>query len=298
MQQIKNGAYLAIMVLLLLKPFYLAKAAVGEDLIEQEAAIDLKLSKGEPTGFFDRIFNIFNSDNPRGNILMYEYEKDVSYLVRLRVGVATVISLPENEKITFFSLGNHEAFKISFDEQIPNLLSILIAQNEVESNLVVKTDLGSVYNFFLSSKSLSEKDKPTFTAFVVKDRDQEDFIREKVLLRDLKNNNDYIKKVESLDKLNTSYKISGDKEIAPIFVYDDGKWTYFDFGKSFVSDRLPNIYKVIDKYDSVTNTRIENNLLIAQSLSPEGWSLKNGKKVVCVKPRKNLKEVYRDDRFK
>lgn len=286
-----------IVILFLLNPV-LANAAVGEDLIEQEEIINLELSQGESNSFIDKIFNIFNRDNPKGNILMYEYKKDVSYLVRLRVGVATVINLPENEKITFFSIGNNEAFKISFDEEIPNLLSILIAQNEIESNLVVKTDIGSVYNFFLSSKRLSEKEKPTFTVFVVKDQDQEDFVREKVLLKDLKNNNDYIKKVESLDKLNTSYKISGSKDIAPLFVYDDGKWTYFDFGKSFVSDRLPNIYKVIDKYDSVVNTRTEKNLLIAQSLSLEGWSLKNGEKVVCIKPKKSLKEVYRDDRFR
>ena len=276
----------------------IANAAVGEDLIDQEQIIDLKLSQGAPDSFIDRIFNIFNSDNPRGNILMYEYKKDVSYLARLRVGVATVINLPENEKITFFSLGNQDAFKISFDEQIPNLLSILIAQNDIESNLVVKTDVGSVYNFFLSSRSLPEKEQPSFTVFVVKDQDQEEFVREKILLKDLKSSNDYIKKVESLAKLNTSYKVFGDKEIAPLFVYDDGKWTYFDFGKNFVSDRLPNIYKVIDKYDAVVNTRTEKNLLIAQSLSLEGWALKNGAKVVCVKPKKKLKEVYRDDRFK
>lgn len=297
MQQINKKTFMVLTTILSLTNSSIY-AAVGQDLIEQEETIDLKLSQGESNSFVDKIFNIFNRENPKGNILMYEYKKDVSYLVRLRVGVATVINLPENEKITFFSLGNQEAFKISYDEQIPNLLSILIAQNDVESNLVVKTDVGSVYNFFLSSKSLSEKEKPSFTVFVIKDQDQEDFVREKILLRDLKNNNDYIKKVESLDKLNTSYKVSGDKDIAPIFVYDDGKWTYFDFGKSFVSDRLPNVYKVIDKYDSVINTRTEKNLLIAQSLSLEGWTLKNGEKVVCIKPKKDLKEVYKDDRFK
>ncbi len=297
MQQINKSIVKCLIIILMLNSEEV-NAAIGEDLVDQEAIIDLKLSQGAPDSFIDRVFNIFNRDNPRGNILMYEYKKDVSYLVRLRVGVATVINLPENEKITFFSLGNHDAFKISFDEQIPNLLSILIAQNDIESNLVVKTDVGSVYNFFLSSRSLPEKEKPTFTVFVVKDQDQEEFVREKVLLKDLKSSNDYIKKVESLEKLNTSYKVSGDKEIAPLFVYDDGKWTYFDFGKNFVSDRLPNIYKVIDSYDAVVNTRTEKNLLIAQSLSLEGWSLKNGTKVVCVKPRKNLKEVYRDDRFK
>jgi type IV secretory pathway VirB9-like protein len=85
----------------------------------------------------------------------------------------------------------------------------------------------------------------------------------------------------------------GDKEIAPFGVYDDGKWTYFDFRKHFISNRLPVAYKVIDKYDSIVNVRVENGFLIAESLSPEGWTLKNGKKTICIRPKDNLLELYK-----
>ena len=299
MQQ-KNKTFLAQFILasfLVTVAPSIALAEVESDLMAEES-LNLEVSHGESQGFFEKIFNIFNKENPKGNIVLYQYDKEVTYPVKLQVGVSTVINIPENEKIIFLSYGDKNSFKVLHDSNIRNLVSIQTLINNSESNLIIKTDVGSVYNFFLNSRALEEKEKPNFTVFVIKDKEQEEQVREKILLRDLKQNNDYIKKVKSLDKLNTSYRMKGDKDIAPIFVYDDGKWTYFDFGKSFVSDRLPNVYKVVDQYDSVVNTRTKGNLVIAQSLGVEGWTLKNGDKFVCIRPKKLLEEVYHDDRFK
>lgn len=296
MSQNKNFLTAFFLVTFLISGCPVALADVEADLLEEEV-IDLKVTKGESQGFFDKIFNIFNKDNPKGNILLYQYNQDMTYSVKLQVGVSTVINIPENEKIIFLSYGDKNSFKVLHDSNIRNLISIQTLINNSESNLIIKTDVGSVYNFFLTSR-LEEKEKPNFTVFVVKDKDQEEMVREKILLRDLKMSNDYIKKVDSLEKLNTSYIIKGDKTIAPKFVYDDGKWTYFDFGKKFVSDRLPNVYKITDQFDSVVNTRTEGNLIVAQSLGIEGWTLKNGDKFVCIRPEKNLAEVYEDKRFK
>lgn len=276
-----------------------AQADVTQDLLDHKPEIqeDVEISINEPS-FFDRVRNIFSKEAPKGNIVIYQYSQETSYAVNLKTGVATVINLPENEKITFFSTGDSKLFQIKYDKEIPNFISITTLLNNVESNLVVKTDIGTIYNFYLSSNIDDEAEKPNFTVYVIKDKDQEEAVREKILLRDLQENNDYIKKVKSLDKLNTSYRIKGDKDIAPIFVYDDGKWTYFDFGKNFVSDRLPNAYKIVDEFDSVVNTRVVGNLLVAQSLSIDGWTLKNGEKFVCIRPKKSLYEVYHDERYK
>jgi len=288
-------SFIIATLLLLANPAF---AEVESDLLAEEEILNLEVSKGESQSFFDRILNIFSTENPKSNIILYQYDKEVTYPVRLQKGVSTVINLPENEKIIFFSSGDQTAFKITYDNDIRNLISIQTLTNGAESNLILKTDIGSVYNFYLNSRSLEEKEKPSFTVYVIKDKDQEDMVREKILLRDLQASNDYIKKVDSLDKINTSYKIKGDKDIAPIFVYDDGSWTYFDFGKNFISARLPTVYRIVDKFDSVVNTRTEGNLLIAQSLGTEGWTLKNGEKFVCIRPKKDLREVYKDERFK
>jgi type IV secretory pathway VirB9-like protein len=295
--------FLTISTLLILSQTPEAYSAIHQDLTEDDVVVraeemkEIKISEGESSGFFEKIFSFFSNESPKGNIVIYKYDQEVTYPIKLQTPVATVINLPENEKITFYSSGDSELFKVIYNSDIPNLISIKTLNNDVESNLVVKTDVGSIYNFYLSSH-LADNEKPNFTIYVVKDKDQEDAVREKILLRDLKQNNDYIKKIDSIDKLNTSYKIKGARELSPIFVYDDGKWTYFDFGKSFVSDRLPNAYKIVDKFDVVVNTRVKGNLLIAQSLSVEGWTLKNGDKFVCIRPKKSLYEVYKDERFK
>lgn len=52
------------------------------------------------------------------------------------------------------------------------------------------------------------------------------------------------------------------------------------------------VYKVVDGYDTITNFRMEKGFLIAESLSPEGWTLRNGKQTVCIKPSKALDKVH------
>lgn len=286
---------------------YQARAAVEHDLLDEKLAPateikDVKVEESSAKSFFTEIpeviKNVFSKEVPKSNITTYQYNPTISYQVNLQSSVATVINLPENEKITFYSAGDNTRFNIIYNKELPNLLNIITNSNDSETNLVVKTDVGTIYNFYLTSRLQKDSEKPNFTIYVIKDKDQEEMVKDKILLRDLQENNDYIKKIKSLDRLNTSYKIKGDKEIAPIFVYDDGKWTYFDFGKNFVSDRLPNAYKIVDEFDAVVNTRINGNLVIAQSLSVEGWTLKNGDKFVCIRPKKSLYEVYGDERFK
>lgn len=269
-------------------------ADVELDLLNEDSENRADFQK---EGFLNKMINIFDKKNPKSNVVAYQYKKEDSYLVKLKSGVSTVINLPENEKIIFFSLGEADTVEVKHNKEIPNLLNLKPLSGYTKTNLVVKTDFGTIYNFYLTTE-LDEEESPNFTVYVTKNESYEEAFREKILLKDLQQNNDYIKKVKSLEQLNTSYQIKGAKEIAPVFVYDDGKWTYFDFGKNFVSDRLPNAYRVVDSLDSVTNTRIEGNLIVATSLSVEGWTLKNGEKYVCVKPKKSLYEVYKDERFK
>ncbi len=275
-----------------LTPIIEVNAAISKDLLSQEQEEVTEELKG------DHIQEIFNSYNSTENIVTFKYDPERTDKINLRPGVATIVNLPEYEKITFFTLGDNKKFIARFNKSIPNILELRTTAPNYDSNLIIKTDIGSGYNFYLRSYNEFSEEIPHYMVYIIKDKNQEQLVKEIELLKDLKAGNDYLKKITSLDQLNSSYKISGDKEISPIYVYDDGKWTFFDFGKNFVSDRLPNIYKVVDQFDSVVNTRIKGNVLIAQSLSPEGWILKNGEKYICVKPKKSLYKIYKDERFK
>lgn len=288
--RLTNILYQSLFLILLITAR--VNAAVLEDLtvIEEETDSPEKISASKIQKSFDKA-------SSKDNVLIFKYDQEETYKINLRTSISTVINLPEGEKITFFTLGDKKTFSANFNKQLPNILSLKTLFSGFDTNLIIKTDLGSVYNFYLRSFDEDSDVLPHFTVYVIKNSNQEQVINEKELLKTLKSNNDYIKKIPSLEKLNTQYKIKGDKEIAPIFVYDDGKWTYFDFGKNFVSDRLPTAYKVIDKFDSVLNTRTEGNLIIAQSLGVEGWTLKNGDKQVCIYPKVSLTKIYKDERF-
>jgi len=225
------------------------------------------------------------------NVIKYQYNKYDTYKVNLRTSMSTIISLPANEKITFFTLGDNKTFEANHDKQIPNILRVKSLYSGFDTNLIIKTDSSSIYNFYLRSEDENSKTIPNFTVYIDKTDNSQ------AVLDNLKQNNTNIKTILTLSDLNTSYKIKGAKDIAPIYVYDDGKWTYFDFGKTFVSDRLPTVYKVIDKSDSVINNSISGNVIIAKSLSTQGWILKNGDKHVCVKPKKSLYKIYKDERY-
>lgn len=264
----------------------------------------------------------FNKSSPKKNIRNFTYDEQSIYKVKLRLHMNTMIYLPEGEEIMAFSLGDDYAFSVQmFPDKIPNLLNVRSLYAGTDTNLSVITKSGRNYAFYLRSYPVKAKELPDFVVYVkeaetqflqftdnqekgenrsekavanIKDNDSlsKSYKKRLALLKDLQKDNDYLKSIKDPYAINVDYEMRGDKEIAPYGVYDDGKWTYFDFRKDFVSGRLPVVYKLIDDYDAVVNTRVENGFLIAESLSVDGWTLKNGDKSVCIKPTVDLQDKY------
>lgn len=292
------------------------------DIIEEETAGYSSESDQPLRRDFDlrQTQKAFNNSNPKENIKTYTHDPKRIYKLKLRLHINTMIYLPEGEEILAYSLGDNEAFQVNtFQDTIPNLVNIKSLYSGVDTNLLVVTKSGKNYSFYLRSYSIKSKELPDFIVYIKSPESiatfqfADDELNKKLdlsnptkkpkkkskayqkrlgLLKDLQKDIDYLKDLEDPYEININYKMYGDKEIAPFGVYDDGKWTYFDFRKDFVSNRLPVIYKVIDKYDSIVNTRVENGFLITESLSPEGWTLKNGNKTICIKPQDDLLKLY------
>ena len=269
-----------------------------------------------------QIQRAFNNSDPKENIRRFTYNPDQIYKIKLRLHISTIIHLPKGEEILAYSLGDSNSFEVqTFENNIPNIVNIRSLYAGVDSNLSIITKLGNNYSFYLRSYPVKAKELPDFIVYIenprqstswqfvssdknVSDKDNNSkeyvapqnnikYTKRLELLNQLKQDNDYLKQVEDPYKININYTMKGDEEIAPFGVYDDGTWTYFDFRKDFISNRLPVIYKVIDGYDSIINTRVENGFLIAESLSKSGWTLKNGEKVVCIRPSRS--ELRYDD---
>ncbi|MDA3855663.1 MAG: TrbG/VirB9 family P-type conjugative transfer protein [Candidatus Woesearchaeota archaeon] len=226
-------------------------------------------------------------------VTSHRYDRFKTYKIKLGLYLTTTISLPKNEKILTYSVGDGKVFDVEHDKALPNILTINTYEEGYVTNLTVITDKNQkIYNFLLKSYNSDRWVIPGFTYYITQSEEVE--IAER--LTKLKSNNKNIKDVEKLDQLNTSYKIKGDDLIAPKYAYDDGKFTYLDFGDRYLSDRMPTVYKVVDGYDSVINKHMEGNILVVETLSPEGFTLKNGDSHVCIIPKKKLSKVYKDDK--
>ncbi len=315
--------YLKIILIFSLYLISFSANAQIEDLFETEEGETQGYSKESDQPLkrnFDlrQVQNAFNDSSPEKNIQNYLYDPKKIYKVKLRLHMNTMIYLPKGEEILAFSLGDNYAFEVQvFKEKIPNLLNVRSVYSGVDTSLSVITKSGNNYAFYLRSYPVKAKELPDFVVYIKgansnpfqfigqnKEGKQsskfspeeksfaKSYEKRLALLKDLQKDNDYLKSIEDPYAINIDYEMYGDKEIAPFGVYDDGKWTYFDFRKDFISGRLPVVYKLIDEYDAVVNTRVENGFLIAESLSIEGWTLKNGDKSVCVKPTVDLQKKY------
>ena len=257
----------------------------------------------------------FNTSANTDNIKTFYYDENKISKIKLRVGMRSLIHFDKTEVVSSYIVGNSSIFKVQGIPSkahesgiVPNILTIKALYPGADTNLTVITESGRVYTFYLRSYPITSWEVPDITIYMKLFDDElyptkEYFasdIKEEIDKRvlpnfsgaNVKSDADYLNSIEIEEKPNMHYRIFGDKTIAPYAVYDDGVFTYFDFRHNLTSDRLPVVYKVVDGYDTITNFRMEKGFLIAESLSPEGWTLRNGNQTVCIKPSKALEKVH------
>jgi len=251
----------------------------------------------------------FDNSKPSENIKNFNYDPNKIVKVRLRLNMNTLIVLPSDEEIDAFVLADSYAFTatpLSEKKTMLNMINLKGMVAGTDTNFKVIGKSGKIYNFYLRTDPVTSAYVPDFTIYIHAAPENFFFQRgiednamgKKVTdilpppypaanILDLQSAKvDYLKSLPDPVHANINYRMTGDFEIAPTGVYDDDQWTYFDFRKKLPSDRLPVIYKVVDGIDTLINTRMEKGFLIAESISKEGWSLRNGGKTVCIRPAK------------
>jgi|DEB0MinimDraft_10_1074344.scaffolds.fasta_scaffold05862_7 type IV secretory pathway VirB9-like protein len=281
--------------------------------IEEESNFkDLSLRQRQDTieksGSLGMVKNFYYSPNSKK-----------SFYIKTRRFIDTIVNFPEDDEIAFAVIGDEQSFNLQyFDEIMPNSLLISTFVTGVDTSLLVKMKSGISYKFIVASYAIESNVMPFLEVNVNleeekarmnevqleeiiydKARKDKDYLRRLKIIKDIRNGEnfygyvDYLKSLKSPDQINANYKMKGNELIAPEGVFDDGQWTYFDFRKNFVANRFPALYKVVDGYDVLVNFRVENGFLIAETLSEEGFTLKNGDDYVCIKPTESLVKRYK-----
>ena len=93
---------------------------------------------------------------------------------------------------------------------------------------------------------------------------------------------DFVSPARRAGDFNFDYRLKGDKEVMPTFVFDDGVFTYFQFADKR-SKTLPAIF-FVDKEgnESVVNYRMEGEYMVVERIG-KTYTLRGGESVVCVK---------------
>ena len=252
----------------------------------------------------------FDSSDPKANVLRFKWHPDMTYKLRLREFMDTTVALPEGEEINAYSLGDTKNFRFvpltkpgkEGKPELKHLFRIAADYPGADTNLSVIGKSGRIYSFYLRADSVQSSFLPALVVYiegeVEKRQETGETMTEKggekkiggepVSIFDKQKEAEYLR---ALDIPNTrdiaySYVMAGEKELAPLKVFDDGVWTYFKFAEENLDrvKRLPALYRVVDGVDSPVNTRVVDGTLVAETTS-KGWTLRNGDSHLCIRKK-------------
>lgn len=283
---------------------------IGEDPLEMNLkAVQVAFDKSDPTA------NVVTFTYNEKTTYKIRTRLGVRTMIRLDANETIDTYLIGNPTVFNAVQIPKDQFK---DGVIPNIITVKPQHAGADTNLTLIGRSGKIYNFYLRADPINSETVPHFTVNIV-NKEPEAELKEQlgiaaplgaqlpamqepsavvtpseVIDSRLKTTApytvkseekpDYLKTTTDYNSYNFKYKAYGSDELAPAMVYDDGNFTYFDFRDRLSSDRLPVVFKVVDGYDTIVNTRMEKGFLIAESLSKEGWNMKNGEKHTCIKP--------------
>ena len=257
----------------------------------------------------------FDISDPRANIRRFPYDPDITYKIRLREYMGSTIVLPEKEEIIGYSLFDKHNFTfVPLSDKNPSLTNVFDVYGKyhgADTNLVVHGKSGNIYSFYLRNDSVKSPHMPNLVTFIESGETTEEITLVAATQEPTKENSevgqeggiqaqnqvlqdaqdtqepDYLRALPikvAPGKINHRYVFKGgDKKIRPLRVFDDGHFTFFQFGKENLDEvqTLPTLYRVVEGYDTPVNTRVAGGFLVGEILS-EKWTLRSGNTYYCI----------------
>ncbi|MBN8828997.1 MAG: TrbG/VirB9 family P-type conjugative transfer protein [Sphingobacteriia bacterium] len=229
---------------------------------------------------------------PSSNSLHIDYNASESPRIILRIFTITTIDLPE--RIVDVIIGDKVAFWASPSPKDNTRLLVKAIYAGADTNVQVYGESGNIYNFVLKSIDTKSHEISHMLVYV---KDKSLGVRSKHFQIDndkekwkfAQNRYDFLPDGTDSNKRNTAYEIfasPGSEEVAPVAVYDNGEFTMFDYRKPHFMGRYPVIYRVMDSMDNLVNREHVDGFIVVKAISNEGWTIRHGDKVVCVKRKK------------
>ena len=184
------------------------------------------------------------------------------------------IEFDEGESVSTISMGSPTLWLF---EHLGNRLFLKpVGENSSETNMTVITNK-HVYHFDLmarEAKSINDKELIFVVKFVYPDE------KDKNIVQFPKTTPSDEPDLRDLSIYNFGYQYTGEPSIAPIKVFDNGEFTYFQFSKK--NAEIPAIFTVdAAGFESLINFRAAGSYIIVERTAPQ-FTLRNGNEIVCV----------------
>lgn len=184
------------------------------------------------------------------------------------------VEFEEGETVGTISMGNPTLWLF---EHLGNRLFLKpVGENKSETNMTVITNK-RVYHFELmakEAKGINDKDLVFVVKFVYPDE------KDKNIVEFPKSPASDEPDMRDLSIYNFNYQYTGEKSIAPVKVFDNGEFTYFQFTKK--NAEIPAIFTVDSGgFESLVNFRSAGSYIIVERVAPQ-FTLRSGSDIVCV----------------
>ena len=191
----------------------------------------------------------------------------------------TYIEFSGSEKINTIYIPKANAWSIKATN---NRLFLTPTADDADTTMTVMTNLRT-YFFELHARTPTGPFDPDITFFVKfrypagTDEKSESSGGDNSIIQYIVNKGPDLSKAENF---NFNYTVSGDYIITPIKIFDDGKFTYFEFRDK--NGIIPAIFSVdSDGFESIVNFRIINQYLAVEGVNSV-YTLRHGTETVCV----------------
>ncbi len=206
-------------------------------------------------------------------IRTYTFNPNEIYSFTGHYGYQSSIEFSPEEKIGVVSLGDSLSWQV---EPIGNRLFLKPVEPDATTNMTVITDK-RVYNFELyaeEAEGIRDEDLVFNAQFYYPDY-------ESAAVRSFASNATKMPDIEKEpQKYHFNYTLTGPENIAPMRIFDDGEFTYFQFRDK--NAEIPAIFVVDSRgSESLINYRVLGDYIVVEQVSSQ-FTLRYGDDVVCV----------------
>ena len=262
----------------------------GNRQVEEQFIGEFALAPRRPSVPLGQIQKAFQDAKPSDTVRFLAHVPNQRVELVVRENMASVIEFSSFERIQNANIivGDRAYWRASVLKDKPYVVTVRGAHGVVgtDTSLVIVGDSGHVYTFRLTSVN----DRSTVLPDVYTQ------VKAKKPLRPMKKE---VKKTEAQKpkdespfhrkvlvdpgQISFKYAMYGDREIAPERVWNDGRFTYFDYGKSIINQGEVRIAYLVDNVETPFTRRLaadKQGRIVVNHVGD--FSIRQGKKRVCV----------------